>query len=175
MKYTLLLLALLTIGIYSCDPFYECNEVDTLEVFDDLRNLDSIVYMSGDITATEAAFDTLYDGMKIFINNNTDYQAMKQKAINNGCSKCVFPNINFTNSTLIGQYFEIGCSDIPQQRFIAETDSTFSFYSKFININQCASSSCPNSTFNWVLVPKKLNSVDQIEFFHGYFYYECDC
>ena len=175
MKYTLLVLSLLPVGIYSCDPFYQCEEVDTLAVFDDLRNMDSIVYMSDRITATEDAFDTLYHEMKIFINSDSAYQAMKQRAINNGCSDCVFPNIDFTNKTLIGRYFEIGCADIAQQRFIAETDSTFSFYNKFINQNQCAFSTCPNSTFNWVLIPKKLHSVDQIEFFYGYFYYECDC
>jgi hypothetical protein len=175
MKYTLLLLALLTIGIYSCDPFYKCNEVDTLEVFDDLRNLDSIIYMSDRITATEAAFDTLYPEMKIFINNDSMYQAMKQKATNNACSECIFPNIDFTKNTLIGRYFEIGCGDFAQQRFVADTDSTFSFYTKFINTNQCSFSTCPNFAFNWVLVPKKINTIDQIDFFYGYFYYECDC
>lgn len=175
MKYTLLLLTLLTIVIYSCDPFPKCTEVDTLEVFDDLRNLDSIRYMSGEILATEAAFDTLYNEMKIFINNDSAYQVMKQRAINNGCSDCVFPNIDFTNRTLIGRYFEIGCNDLPQQRFVETSDSTYAFYNKFINQNQCSFSTCPNSTFNWFLVPKKLNSVDQIEFFYGQFYYECDC
>ncbi|NJN77192.1 MAG: hypothetical protein HC803_01750 [Saprospiraceae bacterium] len=148
--------------------------IDTLAVFDDLRNLDSIVYMSDKILATEAAFDTLTNQMIIFINTDSAYQAMKQRAINNGCSTCVFPNIDFTNRTLIGRYFDIGCNDIAQQRFVETSDSTYAFYNKFININQCAFSTCLNSTFNWVLVPK-VDAVEQIEFFYGQFYYECDC
>jgi hypothetical protein len=174
MKYIALLIVLVTVGIYSCDPFYKCNEVDTLQVFDDLRNLDSIVYMADKITATDVAFDTLFNEMKIFINSDAEYQAMKQRAINNGCSTCVFPNIDFSRHTLIGRYFEIGCSEFATQRFVATSDSTFAFYNKFINQNQCAFSNCPNEAYNWLLVPK-IQSIDQIDFFYGQFYYECNC
>jgi hypothetical protein len=174
MKYIALLFVLITVGIYSCDPFYKCNEVDTLEVFDDLRNLDSIAFMSDRILVAQVAFDTLYPEMKIFINSDSAYQAMKQRATTNGCVDCAFPNIDFSRHTLIGRYFEIGCNDYSVQRFVTTSDSTFAFYNKFINQNQCSFSSCPNETYNWVLIPK-IESIDQIEFLFGRFYYECNC
>lgn len=167
-------LAVLVVGIYSCDPSFDCTEVDTLSVFDDLRNVDSIQYYSNVLLTDERAFDTIYSGMKIFINNDIEYDAMKQRAINNSCTDCVFPTIDFTNRTLIGYYFEIGCAQVPDQRFVTTTDSTYAFYAKFINNNRCAFLTCPNFTYNWMLVPK-VESIDKVEFFDGEFYYDCDC
>lgn len=172
----LIILSLLigTIGIYSCDPFYDCEKVDNLQVFDNLRNVDSIVYYANEIVATSAAFDTLFTGKKIFINNDSAYQVMKDLADNRDCEVCLFPNIDFNKYSLIGRFFVIGCDQIPAQRFVATSDSTYAFYNKFINNTECSSSSCPNATFNWMLVPK-IQSIDQIEFFSGDSYFDCDC
>ena len=167
-------MVVLTIGIYSCDPFPDCTEVDTLDNFDDLRNLDSIQYFGHRILVIPEAFDSIKPEMKFFINNDSTYQAIKDKAISEGCVDCVFPNIDFTNRTLIGQYFEISCDEIPGQHYVATSDSTYTFYMKLINNQQCGYTACPNLTFHWLLVPK-LESIDQIEFVNGRFYYECDC
>jgi hypothetical protein len=172
----LIILSLLigTFGIYSCDPFYDCEKVDNLEVFDNLRNVDSIVYYSQNLQVDERAFDSLFSEKKIFINSDSAYQAMKDIADGNDCTDCVFPNINFDKYSLIGRFFVIGCDQSPLQRFVATSDSTFAFYNKFANEKQCSSTSCPNFTFNWMLVPK-IESIDQVEFFFGDSYYDCDC
>lgn len=174
MKYITYLLILVSVFVYSCDPTFDCEEVDTLSVFDDLRNIDSIVYMSDRLLTTSDIFDTTYQEMIIFINNDSTYDALKQRGINASCSDCAFPNIDFTNRTLIGYYFKIGCLDFPQQRFVTTSDSTYGFYSKFINTNECAFATCENETFNWMLVPK-VDSLSQIEFYNGNLYYDCDC
>lgn len=174
MKYVIVLLVTVTIGMYSCDPFYDCEEVDSLSVFDDLRNIDSIQYYASKVLLDERAFDSLYSGMKLFINNEADYDALKQKADDNDCTECVFPNIDFTNRTLIGQYFVMGCDQYAEQRFVVTSDSTYAFYSKFINPQRCAISNCANFTFNWMLVPK-VESIDKVEYFNGDFYFDCDC
>jgi hypothetical protein len=163
-----------TIGIYSCDPFYDCVKVDNLEVFDNLRNVDSVVYFSENINITEAAFDSLFSEMKIFVNSDSAYQVMKDLADDNDCETCIFPNLNFDKYSLIGRFFQIQCDQFSSQRFVATSDSTYAFYNKFINDRQCSSSSCPNSTFNWMLVPK-IESIDQVEFIFGNSYYDCDC
>lgn len=174
MKYIVYLLILMSVTIYNCNTNFDCEEVDTLTVFDDLRNVDSIVYMSSRILFPSEILDTTYQGMTFFINSNADYDVLKQKAINAGCGNCEFPNIDFTNRTLIGYYYQIGCLDFPQQRFVATSDSTFAFYSKFINTNECAFAACDNETFNWMLVPK-VDDISQVEFYSGYLYYNCDC
>ena len=174
MKYFALLMVVFMFGIYGCDPFPDCNEVDTLEVFDDLRNLDSIEYMGHRILVIPAAFDTLYRGKKFFINDDSTYQAIKTKATNAGCIDCELPNIDFSRRTLIGQYFEISCDEIPGQHYVETSDSTYTLYMKHVNNQQCGYTACPNLTFHWLLVPK-LESIDQIEFINGQSYYECDC
>lgn len=174
MRYITYLLVLVTLAIYSCDPSFDCKEVDTLTNFDNLQNADSITYMSERIMANEKAFDTLYNEMVIFVNNDAEYDVIKQKAINNSCSECVFPSIDFSRRTLIGYYFEIGCVQAPRQRFVATSDSTYAFYSKFINDQKCAFFVCPNQTFNWLLVPK-VDEKSDVEFYNGEFYYDCDC
>lgn len=174
MKYITYLLILVSAFVYSCDPSFDCEEVDTLTIFDDLRNVDSIVYMSDRLITPSDIFDTTYQEMVIFINSDSDYDGLKQQGFNASCTDCAFPNIDFTNRTLIGQYFKTGCLDIAQQRFVTTSDSTYAFYSKFINTNECAFATCNNETFNWILVPK-VDSVHQVEFFNGNFYYDCDC
>mgnify|MGYP006098495509 CR=1 FL=1 len=174
MKYFALLTVFLTLGVYSCDPFPKCEEVDNLEVFDDLRNLDSIQYFGHRILVIPEAFDSIKPEMKFFINNDSTYQAIKDKAISEGCVDCVFPNIDFSRRTLIGQYFVIGCDESPEQHYVETSDSTYTFYTKHVNNQQCSYMTCPNITFHWLLVPK-LESIDQVEFINGRFYYECDC
>jgi hypothetical protein len=174
MKYLAYLLILVSVTVYNCDTSFDCDEVDTLTVFDDLRNVDSIVYMSSRILFPSDILDTTYQGMTFFINSNADYDALKQKAINAACGNCEFPNIDFTNRTLIGHFYKIGCLDIAQQRFVTTSDSTFAFYSKFINTNQCSFATCNNETFNWMLVPK-VDDISQVEFYNGNLYYNCDC
>jgi hypothetical protein len=174
MKYLAYLLILVSVTVYNCDTSFDCDEVDTLTVFDDLRNVDSIVYMSSRILFPSDILDTTYQGMTFFINSNADYDVLKQKAINAACGNCEFPNIDFTNRTLIGHFYKIGCLDIAQQRFVTTSDSTFAFYSKFINTNQCSFATCNNETFNWMLVPK-VDDINQVEFYNGNLYYNCDC
>jgi len=174
MKYISYLLILASVFIYSCDPGFDCEEIDTIPIFDDLRNVDSIVYMSERLITPSDIFDTTYQEMVIFINSDSAYDALKQQGINASCSDCEFPNIDFTNRTLIGYYFNIGCLDVAQQRFVTTSDSTYAFYSRFSNINECNFATCKNETFNWMLVPK-VDSVSQVEFFNGNFYYDCDC
>lgn len=176
MKYIICVLVLVSIFVYSCDPSFDCEEVDTLTVFDDLRNVDSIVYMSERLITPSDIFDTTYQEMVVFINNDSTYAALKQRGVDANCSSCTFPNIDFTNRTLIGHYFQIGCLDLTQQRFVttSDSDSTYAFYSKFINTSKCNFANCYNETFNWMLVPK-VDDVSQIEFYNGNLFYDCDC
>lgn len=174
MKYIAYLLVLVTLGIYSCDPLPDCSEVDTLTVFDDLRNVDSIVYMSDRLITFSPIFDSIESEMKFFINSDAEYDALKQLGTDANCTECLFPNIDFTSKTLIGYYLEIGCAQEPLQRFVTTSDSTFAFYSKMFNYNQCAFFTCPNETFNWMLVPK-IDNINKVEFYAGEFYYDCDC
>ena len=167
------LLAVATL-IYSCDPFFDCEKIDDLAVFDDLRNVDSIEYVSSSVVLKAEAFDTVYNGMPVFINSNAEYQALKMRAAANDCEGCLFPNIDFSNRSLIGQYYAIRCDDLALQRFVRTSDTTFAFYSKAINTGECDVTVCANSTYNLMLVPK-IDSLAQVEFFHGESFYECDC
>ncbi len=159
-----------------CDPYYDCTEVDTLTVFDDLRNVDSIEYFDSKLIVSENTFDTVYSEMTIFINDDSTYQALKNRTLSgaNACSTCVFPNVDFSKASIIGRYFSLTCDEFSVPRFVATSDTTFAFYNKIYNMKQCESTTCKNATFNWMVVPK-IQSLDQVEFLYGKYYYDCDC
>jgi len=167
-KYALLLGTLLT----SCTLDPKCEWVDEFMAFEnyalveDLQQVDLVLY-----GRNEDSDINLYS--EYVVRSDSAYDALTSVSRGDSCDYCNYPQIDFSQYTLVGFTTEIGCF---AQNYLKVSTTTegLRYALKTVDESQCSSIYCGNFSFNWVLVPKSLDT-GNITFEYSIARYKCDC
>jgi len=141
-------------------------EFETYDLLPDLEQVDLVLHgrnQDDDIN--------LYTGY--IVRNDSAYEVLTEFSRQDSCDYCNYPQINFSEYTLVGYTTEIGCYSVNYLK-VSATSEGLRYAIKTLDESRCNSVFCDNFSFNWVLVPKSADTAE-ITFEDGIARYDCDC
>lgn len=163
----------ITLGLLiSCSLDPECTWEDLyveFESYDFETNLDqtNIVLLG---PGTDPSID-LYEGY--ILRSDSAYDALTAFSKDEGCTNCLYPEIDFDAYTLVGYATENSCLAVNYLKLTATPDG-WRYALKTVDQTQCNVLYCDNFSFNWILLPKAADTAE-ITFETGLARYFCDC
>lgn len=165
---------LLSIGLLltQCTLDPECTWEDLYPEFESYVHFDDVE--GTDLTLIGPEFDpsiNLYTGY--VIRTDSAYDALTAFSIDENCPFCIYPEIDFSQYTLVGFPLEISCLATNYVKLSATSDG-WQYSLKTADQTQCNQLLCDNFGFNWILMPKSADTTN-IAFEAGVARYFCDC
>ncbi len=175
MKFIRLPFVLLWAGIHctSCDPRFDCQEINTFSAFDSQVGITGLTLVEDLVLYFPDKDERLKWGEIVIVRDSADYAWLAEASIQDTCLDCFFPTLPLDTAVLLGVPMELGCLESNYLKVVDGIDRSL-FQIKTMDPTECEIYSCPNRTFNWVLVPKS-KVQDLVEFQGGRHYYRCDC
>lgn len=159
-------------SLLSCDLEPECAWVDTYPEFENYDLIDGLKTTSIVLMGPEFDFN-LKLGEPFIIRTDSAYDALAKFSQDEGCNYCSYPSINFNNYILVGFTTEISCQAVNYVKMTSTPDG-LRYSLKTVDQTQCNQLLCNNFSFNWVLLPRALDTTE-ITFETGMARYICDC
>ena len=169
----LLCLALPTILLSSCNPRFDCQEINSFSSFDNTVSITGLKMVENLVLYYPDKDERLEWGELIVVRDSADYAWLAEASVNDTCMDCFFPWLPLDTAVLLGVPMELNCLEYNYLKVVDDVDRTI-FQIKTLDPTECETYTCPNRTFNWVLAPKS-KVQDLIEFQGGRHYYRCDC
>lgn len=172
MKYLPFFGFIILLSIYGCNIDPDCVIEDTMPDYGLFNNRDDVEVQN--IRFDVEAYDTLYNGLELIIQDSATYYGMKAKSQQANCLNCNYPAIDFSQKTLIGRYTDIGCEGDINIKFADVSADESVFLLKFVDNTQCFLWDCVTLDFIWILVDKIPTTTD-IDFRVGKQFFVCEC
>lgn len=112
-------------------------------------------------------------GTSFILRTDSAYDALTKFSRDEGCNFCNYPDIDFSQYTLVGFTTEINCQALNYVKIYA-ADGQLHYALKTVDQTQCNQLLCDNFSFNWVLLPKAADTTD-LNFETGVARFFCDC
>ena len=169
----LLCLVLTTMLLSSCNPRFDCQEINSFSSFDNTVSITGLKMVENLVLYYPDKDERLEWGELIVVRDSADYAWLAEASVNDTCMDCFFPWLPLDTAVLLGVPMELNCLEYNYLKVVDDVDRTI-FQIKTLDPTECETYTCPNRTFNWVLAPKS-KVQDLIEFQGGRHYYRCDC
>lgn len=166
------LLSLVGAFLTACQLDPECTWVDSYAEFEDYNLIEGLEPTSLLLLGPDFDKDIEpYTGY--VVRTDSAYEELLRFSKEDSCTECVYPDIDFSEFTLVGFPMEISCL---ANNYIKITSTPMGnlYAIKTLDFTECNSIWCGNFSFNWVLLPKSADTAT-ITFENGLARNDCDC